>query len=234
MKVALVGKAKAQLRRQLGRFGLKEDPRNPEVVIAFGGEGTFLYAEQTYPGVPKLLLYHSSSCIGCEHDVSRYLKALHDRDYKIVEAEKVEGIVNGDPEKRLVGLNEMNVHYKLPHALRFDLEIDGRRVATNVISDGVIVSTPYGSTGYYYSITHKRFRKGFGIAINNPVRHFKPISIKSDSVVWVRIKRGDGYLACDCLDKTILLRTGDIVEIRRNGSANLVKIGKRTKFIVKA
>jgi len=35
---------------------------NPDFVLAYGGDGTLLFAEELYPNVPKIFVKHKSSC----------------------------------------------------------------------------------------------------------------------------------------------------------------------------
>ncbi len=68
MKVAVVSYNKTYFEEEIRKEGnLILDDVNPDVVIAFGGEGTFLYSEMTYPGVPKVLVLHSSKCQKCKN-----------------------------------------------------------------------------------------------------------------------------------------------------------------------
>ena len=68
MKIALVGKIKKdikQLKRQIEFCGYEIVSRNPDVVISFGGDGSFLIAERRFPSVPKLPVRDKSICKRC-------------------------------------------------------------------------------------------------------------------------------------------------------------------------
>ncbi|MCX6821753.1 MAG: hypothetical protein NTW30_03150 [Candidatus Aenigmarchaeota archaeon] len=170
MKVAIIGKERELIEEKLSEFGLESDKKNPDVVISFGGDGTALYGERVYPGIPRIMVKHSKFCVKSkEDDYSEVLNSLREKKYKIKEEMKVEVIVNDDSTKKLIGLNEVGIHHKIPtKALRLKIMINGKNIEDEQISDGFIVATPYGSTAYFYSICRKKFSKGLGIAFKNP------------------------------------------------------------------
>lgn len=198
---------------------------NPDIIVAFGGEGTFLYSEMVYPGIPKLLVYHPSKCKNCKkHNYKKIIKGLVAQKFKIVSFVKIQASVNN---KKLIGLNEINVHYKPPCALRFDVYINNKPVVRECIGDGLVTSTPYGSSGYFYSITRKTFNKGLGIAFNNIMKIVKEKIIPENSTIKVKIIRGPGIMCVDTNKKIIPLKTGDIIKIQKHDRpAKILQLGK--------
>ncbi len=170
MKVAVVGHERKLIEDKLPEFNLELDKENPDVVISFGGDGTALYGERVYPGTPRIMIKHSKACVKCkEHDFSKVLNTLREKRYQIKDEIKVEVIINNDPKKKLIGLNEVGIHHKIPtKAIRLKIKVNGKIIEDEQISDGFIVATPYGSTAYFYSICRKKFSKGLGIAFKNP------------------------------------------------------------------
>jgi NAD kinase len=212
MKVALVSYKKELLTEPLARYGLVLDQKAPDAVIAFGGDGTLLFAEQKYPAVPKLFIKHPTDCTNCyAHDFSRILETLAAGRYRIQEEMKLQAIVG---KKKVIALNDLSVHYTPPRALRFTVEINGKQLDETIISDGVVVSTPWGSPGYFSSITRRVFRRGLGLAINNPVKPMRPEFLDEHAIIRVRIVRENGVLVWDCSDKPIKLKPGDDVLIK--------------------
>ncbi|MCA9319634.1 MAG: hypothetical protein KDB53_02810, partial [Planctomycetes bacterium] len=68
MRVALIGRHSEDIRSLAVDAGLvvvrPED--TPEVMIAYGGDGTLIGAEAAWPGVPKLGMRSSRSCAKCD------------------------------------------------------------------------------------------------------------------------------------------------------------------------
>jgi NAD+ kinase len=230
-KVAVVGRKKKLIERLLGRRGLVADKKNPEIVIALGGDGIFLYSEQRYPGIAKVFIKHNRECSSCfNHDFSYILDCIAQGNYKIKKEMKILGEIRG---KKLVALNEINIHYKPPRALRFSVEVNGKLLKNEVIGDGLIVATPYGSSGYYKSITRKTFSKGIGLAFNNPTIPMKNPLLHEDSVIKVKILREHGILAADCNKELISLKPGDVITIKKNPQQAKVAIikGRKEKIL---
>lgn len=231
MKVAVVGHARKLIEDKLSEFGLKLDEKNPDVVISFGGDGTALYGERTYPGIPRIMIKHNKLCVKCkEHDFHKVLSALRENRYEVKDELKVEVIVNDNPKKRLVGLNEVGIHHKIPtKALRMKIKVNGKIIEDEQISDGLIVASPYGSTAYFYSICRKKFSKGLGIAFKNPKSGKKSMIVDEDSVIEVEVLRGFGLVAADNNEKMFTVTVGDSILIKKEKEkARIIEIkGKR-------
>lgn len=230
MKLAVVSWNKDALERELKGLGFRIDRKRPDVVFCMGGEGTLLFGEIAYPGVPKVFILHK--CRGCrKHPFGGLLTDLRKGRYTITEETKVVGAVRG--KGRLVGLNDINIHYKLPCAIGLDVTVNRRAVSRNVLGDGLIVSTPYGSGGYYNSITRKTFSRGLGLAFNNPVQRVASRVVREDAVIKARVVKGEGYMACDCHRKVIPLKKGDVVEVKAHPQkARIIRFRGRPKKIV--
>ena len=216
MKVVVVGKARKLIEDKLSEFDLELDGRNPDVVVSFGGDGTALYGERIYPGIPRVMIRHRT-CTKCkEHDISKVLNALRGKRYQIKDEIKVEIIVNDDLTKRLVGLNEVGIHHKIPtKALRLRIKINGKVIEEEQISDGLIVATPYGSTAYFYSICRKKFYKGLGIAFKNPKSGKRGMIVDDNSTIEVEVLRGIGLVAADNNEKVFEVTAGDRILIKK-------------------
>ena len=201
MKVAIVSYRKELIEGLLPNYGLEIDNRNPEVVIALGGDGTLLFSEQKYPGIPKLFIKHKTECIEChKHNFSDILNKLSKRAYIVSEEPKIEAIIG---KKKLVALNDINVHYKPPRALRFSVHVNGSQLDGTFIGDGVVVSTPYGSTAYFCSITRRTFSKGIGLAFNNPIQYMKPLFLNENAIIKIKILREKGVVTADCNEDVV-------------------------------
>jgi len=217
MKVVAVGKARKLIEDKLSEFGFKLVKKNPDVVISYGGDGAALYGERVYPGIPRVMIRHSRNCVKCkEDDSSKALKDLRENRYEIKDEIKVEVIVNDDPNKKLVGLNEVGIHHKIPtKAIRLRIKVNGKIIEDEQISDGLIVATPYGSTAYFYSICRKKFSKGLGIAFKNPRSGRKCMIVNDNSIIEAEVLRGFGLVAADNDEKMFEVTEGDRILIKK-------------------
>ena len=218
MRVAIVTKYdKKPIEKILKKFNFRVVNKNPDVVLTYGGDGTILYSERMFPSVPKLIVkYKSSICRKCDYsfkDLERLLEKLSKGEFKILEEMKLEAKFK---DKRLIALNEIQIHNKLPtKAIRFSVWVNGKKFE-NLIGDGVIIATPFGSTAYYSSTGGKPFKKGIGISFNNLFRkRIKSFVVRENSKIKVRIEKGPALLLADNLEKFIELKEGDEVLVKK-------------------
>lgn len=242
-KVAVVGLEKAMVERELARQGFILDKFKPDVVVSIGGDGSALVAEHLYPGIPRLTIKHSKHCAKCEvggtHDLSSVVDKLANKQYKVAEEIKVEGSVESagskDRTERLTGLNEINVSHALPtRAIRFDVFINGKPIATDIIGDGAVVATPYGSTAYFRIITGRRFSKGLGIALNNSDKDVKYHFADEEAEVKIKINRGPALMCADNNTTMVQLADGDAVVVRKSkDKAKIIElVGEERKISI--
>jgi NAD+ kinase len=201
----------AYLRKQ--HPGLTVVDRKPDLIICFGGDGTLLYGERMHPGIPKVLLRNSLICQSCAQLVKETIpRLLLEGSYRTVKHRKLEGAARG---KSRLALNDIVVaHPNVNGTLRSRVVINGRQYGDEVLGDGIVVSTPIGSTGYFQSITRSNFQTGIAVAFNNSVNIVNHVVLPQDSRIQVEITRGPGVLAADNDESQVALSTGDTVEIR--------------------
>jgi len=229
MKVVVVSKLNTKkIERILEKFNLDIVKKNPEIVLCYGGDGTVLYSERIFPRLPKIVIKKSSStCRGCEY-VFDYLQEILKRvvkgKYKIVEEDKLIAITKN---KKLIGLNEIQIHNKIPtRAVRFSIKTNGKKLK-NLFGDGVIISTPYGSTAYYSSTGGKPFKKGIGISFNNLYNgKIKSFVVPENSKVEIKILRGPAWVIADNYERFVEVDKGAKVLVKKaKEKARFVDIG---------
>ncbi len=201
--------------------GIKLVRFRPDFVLTYGGDGSILYAERKYPGIPKIVIKKSHFCNKCdypEEELDNILKYLESGKYSFEEYSKIEAICKG---KVLRGLNEVQIRNKYPvQSIRYDLYVieNGKdnKIMSNVVGDGILFSTPFGSSSYYKVLGGRNFEEGIGVALNNVLRKYnkKPIVYPKNSVFKVRILRGKAYLARDNDYRMIDLKEGSEVFVR--------------------
>lgn len=210
MKVLLYsrfGEYPKEIEELVKSFGLEIVKKNPKVVITYGGDGTLLGAERDYPEIPKLILKNSQICHLCfPLSNEKLLKLFTENKLKIKEFSKLEAVVGN---KKITALNDIIIAHKFPNlAIRFEI------FQKKYIGDGLVFSTPFGSTGYFYSITKKTFTNGFGVAFNNIHNSNEKIKLFSEEIT-VFITRGPAVLASDNDQNLINLEENKEIIIRK-------------------
>ncbi len=129
-----------------------------DAMIALGGDGTMLRAVRSLGNLDPPLLGVNIGSLGFmtsvpEHDMERAIDALVSGDYVLSTRSLVECAVerNGKIVENYRALNDMVVGWgSSARVLKLRLAIDGEDVA-HYVCDGMIISTPTGSTGHSMS-----------------------------------------------------------------------------------
>ncbi|MEI6479767.1 MAG: hypothetical protein WCO21_03020 [bacterium] len=215
MKVIVVGQNAGAIIPLVKEHGFKIVEKKPDFIVSYGGDGTLMISESLYPGIPKIILKGSLICKKASpFPNEEVLKRISKGKFEIEKVWKLEARANG---KMLLGLNDIVVHNTdMRHAMRYTTSIDGVQMVNSIIGDGVVVATPFGSTGYYRSITDSFFEVGIGLAFNNSTEQSDHIILKENRTISVHISRGPAVVYADNQDDSILLNVGDSITIRKS------------------
>lgn len=220
MKILLIGKNSKDLVPLVKNLSLEMVTSNPDVVISYGGDGTLLYSEKIYPGIPKLPIRDSLVCKKCpDHDEKFLLTKLLEGKLKLQEFKKLETTIF---YKTLTALNDFVIRNASPiHAIRFQVTFPA---APNklYIGDGIVLSTPYGSTGYFKSVTGQTLETGWGLAFNNTTEQIPPVLLKEEDPITFKLLRGNATLSFD--NNNDLLTVDEGSELIFNLSDKVAKI----------
>lgn len=222
MKAILFGKESADIKDLAIKKGIEIVAENPDFIISYGGDGTLIMSEALFPSIPKIILRNSTVCKLCSSlENETILDNLISKKYSIKEIEKLDVSVGNE---KMLAINDIIIHNKNPrHAIRYKVEIDGKQIPPReIIGDGLIIATPFGSSGYYRSITDGIFNVGIGIAFNNSTEQSDHMVIRADSIIKITITRGPALIFADNQEKEIEAKTGDEIVIRK--SENSAKI----------
>lgn len=215
MKVILFGDNASSIQELLERKGFIIVENNPDFVVSFGGDGTVMKSESVYPGIPKIVLRNSLICKKCSPlSNEEVLDKVIQGDFVIEELIKLEAVVK---KNVLIGFNEVMVHNKDPRSgIRYKLIINGKKIDKEIIGDGIVVATPYGSTGYYRSITDSFTEVGIGVAFNNSTEQADHMVLKDDSIIELHVSRGPAEVYADNHHECIEINDDDVVLIKKS------------------
>lgn len=217
-------------------FDVVDEYAPDAIIVTLGGDGTILYAARTHPD-PTILPVRTGDSKGYKtHLEPDELVATLDRieagdegsTYTVTEHHKLTAYRDGaELEGGFGALNEISFHHASPTlAAILALRIRDRgetREFDRLIGDGLLVATPFGSTGYYRSITGGTFSQGIGVAFNNvhtPVDAPAYVICSPDAVVEVELLESEhassAVLTRDNDETTYGLTVGERIEIRRS------------------
>jgi NAD+ kinase len=200
------------------------------VVVCYGGDGTLLSAERRWPGVPKVPIRNSRRGHRCiAHPPDAVIERLVEDRLVRMEFVKLECALrfNGTDKAPcvLAAMNEFNVHMgHINAAVRFKLWLDDEAYAEGreILGDGLVVSTPFGSTAYFTQITRGVFHAGLGLAFKNTTELTSHVIVPDHVAIRVLITRGPAMLAFDNSSEYIDLGEGDRLELRKHPRSAII------------
>lgn len=215
-------------------FDITTEYDTDATILTLGGDGTILYAARTYHE-PTILPVRAGDSKGkrARLDIDELLDSLDGLDSGAATLDRTsfETLAAFEGGTRLrenfEALNEISLHHSQPvlaaeFAVRVEDEGQSWEFAP-LIGDGALVATPFGSTGYYESITGGTFTTGFGLAFNNihdPLDTPTYLHLSVDAVVEFELLEQTGsspaVLTRDEDRDAYELSVGTPVEIRRS------------------
>jgi NAD+ kinase len=201
-----------------------------EVALVLGGDGTLLRAaETTRPvGVPLLgvNLGHVGFLAEAEQEsLNEALKAIIEKDYDVEERMTLDAValVDDEPVARSWALNEVSVEKSTrERILEVVLEVDCRPVSA-FGCDGVLCSTPTGSTAYAFSaggpIVWPQVQALLVVPSNAHALFARPMVVSPDSQIAIEVVANGSPAVLDCDGRrTAQLQPGARVEVTRGAT----------------
>lgn len=214
MRIAICGRNLDDLRKILENFPVSVVDEHPDAVISYGGDGALLGSESKFPGIPKMPMRDSRSHLKCDHHAEEQLiEMLLEGTLSRTRLTKLSAQKKGTA-RILSALNDVFISKEIiSSAVRYRLSLDRAIYKDEIAGDGLVIATPFGSTGYYRSITHSSFQVGIGLAFNNSTEPLDHIVISEATRIEVEILRGPGTLLVDNSPERVSLREGDFVSV---------------------
>lgn len=218
---------------------------NADVLICFGGDGTILHAAKDASARSIPILGVNMGSVGfmaeLEHSELSLLTRLAKGNYETESRMMLDVRVMREGREMFhdIALNDA-VITKGAVARVLDLEITGDRVVMATFSgDGVVVSTPTGSTAYSMAAGGPIVEPTAQNIIVTPIcahsLHAKPMVLDRARTVGVALSKGSRKLAYLSVDggRALKLTANDRVEIKRSRTATkLIKLTGRSFYEV--
>jgi NAD+ kinase len=204
---------------------LRELPTTDALVV-LGGDGTFLRAARAVAEVDVPLLGLNLGKIGFlskaeAADLEPVLEKIANGEYTIDERMAIEGRILPGGEGRgdmHIALNDIVIaRGALARVCRLDVSIDGTHLAT-FIADGLVVSSPTGSTGYSFSAGGPILDPVSRNLVVTPIAAYlsaiRSVVVSPQQVVRCRVV--DAHEALVSIDgrEDMPIAVGDVVEVQ--------------------
>ncbi len=198
-----------------------------DVLVVLGGDGTFLRAARAVAEIDVPLLGINVGKVGFlskveAGDLIRTLELLQADAFTLEHRMALEARIlragSQDAPERHIALNDVVIaRGSLARVVRLDVAIDDSHLAT-YIADGLVVSSPTGSTGYSFSAGGPILDPTARNLIVTPIAGYLTTirSVVVGSSVVVRCLVTDAHEALVSIDgrEDVPLVVGDVVEVR--------------------
>ncbi len=224
----------------LNRINLKTDEYNSlDYIITIGGDGTFLsgLAAFDYANVPMLGI--NTGRLGyladiSPNDIKTALECLANKSFHLEKRVLLKCRTSESRSDSYLALNEIVVHRQdTASMLTVETYLNGEYLAT-YMSDGLIVSTPTGSTAYSLSAGGPIISPSANCIVLTPIAphnlYARPLVLPIDSKIKLIIKSRDNSFRISTDTKSIILEEKNIVEIKRATSkyCTVIKLPEHT------
>jgi NAD kinase len=182
------------------------EKKQKNVVISYGGDGTLLRTFHQNPDKSILPIRDYGMCekhAGIINDVlngTEFSKA----QFKLY----LSDLLKCDNQ---VAISEIQMTSIDPTCcLRFDVYVNNKIYMENVISNGFIISTRLGATGYFKSVARTIFRDGYGLGFICPTYGINNLVLKSTDTIDIVFRRScEAYLCFDHMKSSQVFNAGD-------------------------
>lgn len=221
-----------------------EDFGEADIVVAFGGDGTLIRASHLVSewGVPVLGVYYGrfgfvTQCSG--EDVHQCLQRFADKKLKIEDRMMLASSLAraGHELTALHALNEVVIQRSVTaRMMTFRIAVDGVAAAAYP-ADGVIVSTPTGSTAYNLSAGGPIVEPSVSAFIVTPLAPHtlsaRPLVLPPSSTVTMSVESdGDSVVSVDGQTRLHLL-SDDVVQVSVSKRVTRLVVVEEADFLTK-
>jgi len=207
--------------------------KNIDLLIVLGGDGTILLASKSVlkEGVPLLGFNHGklgflSECK--KHEFEPALSKIENGSFEIDERMVLECMPTSQPKKKYFALNDC-VLYKgeYPKMITFRILKDDEYLF-DIEADGIIFSTPTGSTGYNLSAGGSIVFPHTEVVLLTPInphnQFIKPFILSANNKLSIQYVKGN--------EKIYVVIDGDNVEkMKKNETIIIQRSAYKSKFI---
>ncbi|HSC35070.1 MAG TPA: NAD(+)/NADH kinase [Thermodesulfobacteriota bacterium] len=222
-----------------------EIPELVDIILVFGGDGTFLR-------VARLACEHGTPILGINlgglgflteitvEEIYPMMKRILSGDYEIEDRQMLRTTVRRGRTgaKHYEVLNDVVINKEaVARIIDLEIYIEGSHVTTYK-ADGIILSTPTGSTAYSLSAGGPIVHPALPVTIITPICPHtltnRPLVVSNEMKVEIKIttQEPDTYLTLDG-QIGIRLKTGDVIEVRKSDTVvKLIKSPFRDYFTI--
>jgi NAD+ kinase len=164
--------AEAARRELVARYG-DTPPEGADVIVALGGDGLMLQTMHRYLNSRIPIYGMNRGSVGFllnDYREDKLLERLEKAEINVIHPLRMTAYDRQNAEHRALAINEVSLFRQIYQAAKLRISVDGRVRLDELICDGILLSTPAGSTAYNLSA------HGPILPINAPLTVLTPIS----------------------------------------------------------
>ena len=165
--------AKTSLEARYGAFA----PEDADVIVALGGDGFMLATLHGTQDLPAPVYGMNRGTVGFlmnEYAEDGLIERLEAAEEAVTNPLKMRAECVGGGAKEALAINEVSMLRAGPQAAKLRIIVDGKQRMDELVCDGLIVSTPAGSTAYNYSAHGPILPIGADVLAMTAVAAFRP------------------------------------------------------------
>lgn len=215
--------------------------RRSELVIVLGGDGTMLSLARYQDDQEKPVLGINMGSLGfltetsvreAETAIAAALQGRLQKSRRMMLQASL--IRNGEPQPLQHVLNDVVINKSaLARIFDVDVVIDGEKITT-IRADGIIVSTPTGSTAYNLAANGPIVHPHMSVIIITPIcphtLTYRPVVLAGDTTLDLKLRDSEEtYLTLDG-QEGFPLKQGDVVRVIRSSRSMTLLMPARNSF----
>ena len=214
--------------------------KNSNVIIVAGGDGYMLNSLKKYVKFKKP--FYGINCGTYGFLMNRY--SIENLEKKILKSKKtiinplqIISLNNKIRKKPLMAVNEVSLFRQTKQTVYLKLKIEKKTVIKKLIGDGVLISTPAGSTAYNLSVHGPILSLNSGKLAITPISPFRPRRWKgkvvSDSIKIKLINLSPKKRPVAAVADNVEIRNIKSLSIKTNKNINLILLHDPERSLVK-
>mgnify|MGYP001040980992 CR=1 FL=1 len=152
-------------------------PDEADLIVAMGGDGFMLETLHKHMGKGTPIFGMNLGSVGFLMNVfgeENLTERLKKAEPIVLHALHMRARTNAGAEHTALAINEVSLLRELRLAAKIRIKIDGINRMDELICDGVMISTPAGSTAYNLSVNGPILPLGAGLLALTPISAFRP------------------------------------------------------------
>ncbi len=162
--------------RLIGRHG-QSPIDEAEVIVALGGDGLMLSTLHATEGLAIPVYGMNRGTVGFlmnSFAEDRLVERLEAAEEAVINPLRMRATRADGEVIEALAINEVSILRAGPQAAKLRILVDGRERLAELVADGVLLSTPAGSTAYNYSAHGPILPIGSGVLALTPMAAFRP------------------------------------------------------------